>query len=95
MVAAADPMATPMMVPLTPKVEAMIAAITAPPTEARIWRKENFTAVLSRRLPGEPPTPRLRPCSLPHGPVDLLAEQVGVPVVPGVLLNHVDHDPAQ
>jgi len=43
MVAAADPMATPTIVPLTPKVEAMTAAITAPPVEARIWRRENFT----------------------------------------------------
>ena len=42
-VAAADPMATPMIVPLTPKIDAMIAAITAPAAEARIWRNENFT----------------------------------------------------
>jgi hypothetical protein len=27
--------------------------------------------------------------------VDLLAEQVGVPVVPRILLNHVAHDPPQ
>ncbi len=33
--------------------------------------------------------------SLPGHPVDLLAEQVGVPVVPGVLLDHVHVDPAQ
>ncbi len=43
MVAAADPIATPTMVPLTPKVDAMTAAITAPAVEARIWRNENFT----------------------------------------------------
>jgi hypothetical protein len=43
MVAAAEPMATPMMVPLTPKVDAMSAAITAPAVEARICRNENFT----------------------------------------------------
>ena len=42
-VATADPMATPMIVPLTPKTDAMIAAITAPAAEARIWRNENFT----------------------------------------------------
>jgi hypothetical protein len=42
-VAAAEPMATPTIVPLTPKVDAMIAAITAPAVEARIWRNENFT----------------------------------------------------
>ena len=36
MVAAAEPMATPTMVPLTPKVDAMTAAITAPAAEARI-----------------------------------------------------------
>ena len=40
------------------------------------------------------PVPTL-PCSLPHGAVDLLAQQVGVPVVTRVLLDHVDHDPAQ
>ncbi len=49
MVAAAEPMATPMMVPLTPKVEAITAAITAPTAEARIWRNENFTPGLSSR----------------------------------------------
>ena len=43
MVAAAEPMATPMIVPLTPKTDAMRAAITAPAAEARIWRTENFT----------------------------------------------------
>ena len=43
MVAAAEPMATPTMVPLTPKTDAMTAAITAPAVEARIWRIENFT----------------------------------------------------
>ncbi len=42
-VAAAEPMATPTMVPLTPKADAISAANTAPPTEARIWRNENFT----------------------------------------------------
>ena len=42
-VATADPMATPMIVPLTPKIDAMSAAITAPAAEARIWRTENFT----------------------------------------------------
>ena len=42
-VATADPMATPMIVPLTPKTDAMTAAITAPVAEARIWRTENFT----------------------------------------------------
>jgi hypothetical protein len=35
-VAAIEPMATPMMVPLTPKLDAMTAAITAPAAEARI-----------------------------------------------------------
>ena len=35
-VAAAEPMATPTMVPLTPKLDAMIAAMTAPAAEARI-----------------------------------------------------------
>ncbi len=89
MVAAADPMATPMMVPLTPKLDAMSAAITAPAAEARIWRKENFTPLRSDRAPGR------RPCSLPHRSVDLLTQQVGVPVVAGVLLNHVHHDPPQ
>ena len=43
MVAAAEPIATPMIVPLTPKAEAISAAITAPAAEARIWRTENFT----------------------------------------------------
>ena len=42
-VAAMDPMATPTMVPFTPKLEAMSAASTAPAAEARIWRPENFT----------------------------------------------------
>ena len=42
-VAAAEPMATPTMVPLTPKADAISAARTAPATEARIWRNENFT----------------------------------------------------
>ncbi len=36
MVAAAEPMATPTIVPLTPKLDAMTAAITAPAVEARI-----------------------------------------------------------
>ena len=40
-------------------------------------------------------SPSRRRRSLPHGPVDLLAQEVGVPVVPGVLLDHVDHDPPQ
>lgn len=35
-VATADPMATPMIVPVTPKVDAMSAAVTAPVTDARI-----------------------------------------------------------
>ena len=35
-VAAAEPMATPTMVPLTPKIDAMTAAMTAPAAEARI-----------------------------------------------------------
>jgi hypothetical protein len=30
-------------VPVTPKLDAMSAAITAPAAEARICRKENFT----------------------------------------------------
>ena len=42
-VAAAEPMATPMIVPLTPKLDAISAAITAPMAEARICRTENFT----------------------------------------------------
>ncbi len=42
-VAAAEPMATPTMVPFTPKADAITAARTAPTTEARIWRNENFT----------------------------------------------------
>ena len=60
-------MATPMIVPLTPKVDAMTAAMTAPTAEARIWRTENFTAGVEDR------PPRLRLRSLPHGAVDLLA----------------------
>ena len=52
MVAAADPMATPTMVPLTPKVDATTAAMTAPAVEARIWRIENFTPRLSSRPRG-------------------------------------------
>jgi hypothetical protein len=51
-VAAADPMATPMIVPLTPKVDATTAAMTAPAVEARIWRNENFTPGLSSRPRG-------------------------------------------
>ncbi len=51
MVAAAEPMATPTIVPLTPKVEAMIAATTAPAVEARICRNENFTTWVSTRPP--------------------------------------------
>ncbi len=42
-VAAIEPMATPTIVPVTPKLDAMSAAITAPAAEARICRKENFT----------------------------------------------------
>ncbi len=52
MVAAAEPIATPTMVPLTPKLDAMTAAITAPAAEARIWRIENFTPGLSSRPRG-------------------------------------------
>jgi hypothetical protein len=37
-VAAMEPMATPTMVPFTPKIEAMTADSTAPAAEARIWR---------------------------------------------------------
>jgi hypothetical protein len=37
-VAATEPMATPMMVPLTPNTDAMTADSTAPPAEARICR---------------------------------------------------------
>ena len=47
-VAAAEPMATPMIVPLTPKVDATSAAMTAPAVDARIWRSENFTPAVSR-----------------------------------------------
>ena len=42
-VAAIEPIATPTIVPVTPKLDAMSAAITAPTAEARICRKENFT----------------------------------------------------
>ena len=42
-VAAMEPIATPTIVPVTPKLDAMSAAITAPAAEARICRKENFT----------------------------------------------------
>ena len=49
MVAAAEPMATPTIVPLTPKMDAMTAAATAPAVEARIWRIENFTPGVSSR----------------------------------------------
>jgi hypothetical protein len=49
MVAAAEPMATPKIVPFTPKSEAMMAAHTAPAVEARIWRIENFTPGVSSR----------------------------------------------
>ncbi len=42
-VAAIEPIATPTIVPVTPKLDAMSAAITAPAAEARICRKENFT----------------------------------------------------
>lgn len=51
-VAAADPIATPMIVPLTPKVDATRAAMTAPAVEARIWRNENFTPRVSSRPRG-------------------------------------------
>ena len=36
-----------------------------------------------------------QPRSDPDGAVDALADQVGVPVVPGVLLDQVEQDPAQ
>lgn len=49
MVAAAEPMATPTIVPFTPKTDAMTAAQTAPAVEARIWRIENFTQGVSSR----------------------------------------------
>ena len=49
MVAAAEPMATPTIVPFTPKTDAMTAAHTAPAVEARIWRIENFTQGVSSR----------------------------------------------
>ena len=105
-VATADPMATPMIVPLTPKTDAMTAAITAPAAEARIWRNENFTPGISSRARAprrrgrrtrhdSSRFPSCRRRSLPHGPVDLLAQKIGVPVVPRVLLDHVDHDPPQ
>ncbi len=48
-VAAIEPMATPTIVPLTPNVDAMRAAMTAPAAEARIWRTENFTPGVSSR----------------------------------------------
>src|ERR1700733_1763237 len=86
MVAAADPMATPTMVPLTPKNEAIVAATTAPATEARTCRMEIFT------IPGACPSVSV---SIPHGPIDAFAQQIGVAVVAGVLLNHVRHDPSQ
>ena len=38
MVAAAEPMATPMIVPVTPKLDAMSAASTAPMAEPMICR---------------------------------------------------------
>lgn len=50
-VAAADPIATPTIVPLTPKLDAIRAAMTAPAAEARICRTENFTPGLSSRPP--------------------------------------------
>jgi len=37
MVATTDPIATPMIVPLTPKDDAISAASTAPAADARIW----------------------------------------------------------
>jgi hypothetical protein len=43
-VATTDPIATPIIVPLTPNVDAISAARTAPTAEARIWRTENFTS---------------------------------------------------
>jgi hypothetical protein len=49
MVAAAEPMATPTMVPFTPKTDKITAATTAPAVEARIWRIENFTHRVSSR----------------------------------------------
>jgi hypothetical protein len=49
MVAAAEPIATPTIVPFTPKTERMMAAHTAPAVEARIWRIENFTPRVSSR----------------------------------------------
>ena len=52
MVAAAEPMATPTIVPFTPKTDAMTAAHTAPAVEARIWRIENFTHRVSSRPRG-------------------------------------------
>ena len=52
MVAAAEPMATPTIVPFTPKTDAMTAAHTAPAVEARIWRIENFTPGVSSRPRG-------------------------------------------
>jgi hypothetical protein len=52
MVAAAEPMATPTIVPFTPKTDAMTAAHTAPAVEARIWRMENFTHRVSSRPRG-------------------------------------------
>ena len=52
MVAAAEPMATPTIVPFTPKTDAMTAAATAPAVEARIWRMENFTHRVSSRPRG-------------------------------------------
>jgi hypothetical protein len=52
MVAAAEPMATPTIVPFTPKTDAMRAAHTAPAVEARIWRIENFTHRVSSRPRG-------------------------------------------
>ncbi len=48
-VATAAPMATPTMVPVTPKLDAMSAAITAPSDEARIWRSENLARGRARR----------------------------------------------
>jgi hypothetical protein len=52
MVAAAEPMATPTIVPFTPKTDKITAATTAPAVEARIWRIENFTHRVSSRPRG-------------------------------------------
>ncbi len=91
--------------PAPPVVAAVAAADAAGARMAQPRRPRRRSATPDARRTGSTgaastPTPTwLRgadaPGSLPHQPVDRLTQQVGVPAVAGVFLDHVHEDPAE